>query len=620
MSSFQADTDAENGDDLLGISSSVSSSEDVPQIPHIPEMRASRGGIEDNKQQLVAVNKNGNSLRQSEETSNSDLDTFAKPGSEDPVKLYLSKEGTARHHDNTTESSAVVYAYPGNNAPQTIASAILGRQQKLDVATSADDAQRPIAPVSASKASNDRPSNAGAFAIAGRGDEETTSQQVTITPTNEDSAITTITENGNATTDMVHAEIAPDLEALVQQRLQTLQQEQHQIIVAVAATNDGNDSGNRIDHSPTPGFQWTTRNKVLVGIGMLLFAILIAVVSAGSVVAVATQEDIVPIPVGPNTPTNMPTEMSPSVFPTYGPTGLPTNIRQGIIEASLFGDGEDLTTTYDPSHHPEAFQWLVDSDIWVPPPTATNPQGLWRERYFMVAFYFATRGDLWFDRRNWLSPISSVCQWDCVSDICGDQVEIWCNEDDKIQRLTKRGNKMLGTIPSEIMALSMLERIDLFFLSTDTNNFRGILPTSLEQWSRLQFLNVVHFPSALPHNYAAKCDLTGTIPTSIGSMTSLGELVLDENQIAGRLPTELGLLTQLSFLDLGFNKLSGNVPTELLRLSWLKYFDISYNQMTGISPELPSNLTISCMDGNGFSDILLTDTNTDDENRCGRRF
>ena len=41
-------------------------------------------------------------------------------------------------------------------------------------------------------------------------------------------------------------------------------------------------------------------------------------------------------------------------------------------------------------------------------------------------------------------------------------------------------------------------------------------------------------------------DLTGTIPTELGALTSLQWLTLDKNQLTGTIPTELGSLTSLN--------------------------------------------------------------------------
>ncbi|KAI3951881.1 hypothetical protein MKW92_021487, partial [Papaver armeniacum] len=45
--------------------------------------------------------------------------------------------------------------------------------------------------------------------------------------------------------------------------------------------------------------------------------------------------------------------------------------------------------------------------------------------------------------------------------------------------------------------------------------------------------------------------LTGVIPTSVGNLRNLIQILLFENQLTGSLPTGLGNLTQLVLLSLG---------------------------------------------------------------------
>ena len=42
--------------------------------------------------------------------------------------------------------------------------------------------------------------------------------------------------------------------------------------------------------------------------------------------------------------------------------------------------------------------------------------------------------------------------------------------------------------------------------------------------------------------------LTGTLPSELGLLTALVELILDGNSLTGSLPTELGLLTSLEMM------------------------------------------------------------------------
>ena len=56
----------------------------------------------------------------------------------------------------------------------------------------------------------------------------------------------------------------------------------------------------------------------------------------------------------------------------------------------------------------------------------------------------------------------------------------------------------------------------------------------------------------------------GPIPTEVGRMTALQEIVMAGNtNIDGTIPTQVGLLTNLRFLDLSRTATQGKVPEEL---------------------------------------------------------
>ncbi|CAB9518166.1 expressed unknown protein [Seminavis robusta] len=78
--------------------------------------------------------------------------------------------------------------------------------------------------------------------------------------------------------------------------------------------------------------------------------------------------------------------------------------------------------------------------------------------------------------------------------------------------------------------------------------------------------------------------ISGSIPTEIGLLAHLEQLVVSENQITGQLPSEIGFLKSLKRLDFGCSssiktfKLLEHVPQYLfssynrLRVSWTPNF------------------------------------------------
>lgn len=85
--------------------------------------------------------------------------------------------------------------------------------------------------------------------------------------------------------------------------------------------------------------------------------------------------------------------------------------------------------------------------------------------------------------------------------------------------------------------------------------------------------------------------LTGTMPTEIGQLTSLQQLILFEVHFSGTIPTEIAKLSFLQVLDLSANRFTGTIPSELSAMSQLTYLSLSTNNLTGSVPPLPTTLT-----------------------------
>ena len=101
----------------------------------------------------------------------------------------------------------------------------------------------------------------------------------------------------------------------------------------------------------------------------------------------------------------------------------------------------------------------------------------------------------------------------------------------------------------------MLSKLGDRSIWLEGNHLEGTLPTTMGSWTDLGFL-------LLNGN-----DLTGSIPSEIGLMKGLEEISLYENKLGGSIPSELGLLTNttlgLARIYLYSNELTGEIPTEL---------------------------------------------------------
>ena len=107
------------------------------------------------------------------------------------------------------------------------------------------------------------------------------------------------------------------------------------------------------------------------------------------------------------------------------------------------------------------------------------------------------------------------------------------------------------------------------------NQLTGTIPAELASLTRSEIL-------ALGGN-----QLTGTIPTWLGNLANLEELHLWENELTGTIPSELGSLSNLELLSLSSNQLTGGIPSELGSLSNLVELSLWGNELTG---EIPAGL------------------------------
>ncbi|KAH9672556.1 putative receptor-like protein kinase [Citrus sinensis] len=84
--------------------------------------------------------------------------------------------------------------------------------------------------------------------------------------------------------------------------------------------------------------------------------------------------------------------------------------------------------------------------------------------------------------------------------------------------------------------------------------------------------------------------LVGSIPPSVGNLTCLKVINLQENNFHGQIPDEIGRLQQLQDLNLTYNYLSGSIPSNLSHCRELRVFDTSANGLIGQIPDRLSSL------------------------------
>ena len=178
------------------------------------------------------------------------------------------------------------------------------------------------------------------------------------------------------------------------------------------------------------------------------------------------------------------------------------------------------------------------------------------QRFALVTLYYATNGQEWSDSSGWLEFSQTECSW----------VNVECQDSSSVSLLSLEG--LIGTLPDELALLTNLS----YLFVTDSKGLVGPLPNGLfaaDSFQLLQDLVIVG------------CNITGTIPTTLGNMPTLELIDLSDNDLTGTLPTELGQIVGLRVLEVNGNKLTGTIPSELGMLTKLTLLNLGDNQITG---------------------------------------
>ena len=141
-----------------------------------------------------------------------------------------------------------------------------------------------------------------------------------------------------------------------------------------------------------------------------------------------------------------------------------------------------------------------------------------------------------------------------------------------LKELRLENNYVEGTLPPAIGDLQNLE-----ILRLESNNFRG----SIKAVANAKNLRYVHLWS----NY-----FSGTISNSIGQLSQVVEIFLDDNELTGSIPSEMGLLSNAKYISLGMNDLEGMIPPSFGMLSSLQRLDLQENYLSGEVPAEMGNI------------------------------
>ncbi|KAI9400758.1 hypothetical protein POPTR_001G027500v4, partial [Populus trichocarpa] len=145
-----------------------------------------------------------------------------------------------------------------------------------------------------------------------------------------------------------------------------------------------------------------------------------------------------------------------------------------------------------------------------------------------------------------------------------------------------RGSKLGGEISSSLLNLKYLRYLDLSnkdfggihipkFLGS-MRNPSGNIPNSIGTLSSLQSLHLQN------------SHLSGKVPLSLKNCTQLVTLDFTVNNFTGNLPTWMGKLSRMKILNLHANQFDGQIPVEFCDLASLQVLDLAYNNLNGTIP------------------------------------
>ncbi|PRQ37584.1 putative non-specific serine/threonine protein kinase [Rosa chinensis] len=169
----------------------------------------------------------------------------------------------------------------------------------------------------------------------------------------------------------------------------------------------------------------------------------------------------------------------------------------------------------------------------------------------------------------------------------------------RLRILVLQDNKLEGNIPPTIHQCQQLENISLA-----ANRLNGLIPKELGLLPRLQQLylgkNSImsgEIPSSLGNISTLKrlsldqCGLTGSFPSALINLSSLVAISLYDNNISGFLPIDIcdNHWSNVQILSVSYNKFSGLIPSRIHRCAQLVTLSLSYNSLVrGIPREIGS--------------------------------
>ncbi|XP_059070027.1 receptor-like protein 47 [Cryptomeria japonica] len=179
-----------------------------------------------------------------------------------------------------------------------------------------------------------------------------------------------------------------------------------------------------------------------------------------------------------------------------------------------------------------------------------------------------------------------------------------------LQLLMVNDNSLIGNIPPGLCSLIHLEKLDL-----SNNKLNGSIPSCFANYKRIQVLNLGYnrLDGSIPQGVCSSSlnvrnnKLSGAFPMSIINCKILQVLDIGHNKFAGHIPWSVGNLSALKVLMMNDNSFRGSIPSEIVQLKQLQILDLSSNNISGVIPHSLGSLkamTLPREDGHILSSQL----------------
>lgn len=140
---------------------------------------------------------------------------------------------------------------------------------------------------------------------------------------------------------------------------------------------------------------------------------------------------------------------------------------------------------------------------------------------------------------------------------------------------------------SQVLSQDSLALVDIYNNDNGVNwppSFQWTLSNPVSTWYGVTVNG--NRVTALDYPGGGGNNLKGPIPTSIGNLTALTDLLMDDS-LYGPIPSSMGNLVNLTRMSLQINKLTGSIPASLGNLVNMQVLLLNDNQLTGsVPPEL----------------------------------